>query len=146
MRVAINMIEISVKSKRYSCVLQLHQKVTVIVGNSGRGKTIFTKAIEEQNEAYKITVSETSYKLVVLSKTTWHDVVSVGISTNDRRIYIIDDMDFITSKEFSDMLAKDKTCYYVLISRFTLHRDEVYEFCTDGENHWLEKYDILINI
>lgn len=66
-------------------------------------------------------------------------------------IIIIDDEDFISSREFSAYFNADKYNYYIIISRrevagISYSIDSIFKFRTDGTYHWLEKsisYDVL---
>lgn len=66
-------------------------------------------------------------------------------------IIIVDDEDFVSSREFSAFFNADKYNYYIIINRrevagISYSMDSVFEFKTDGIHHWLEKsvfYDVL---
>lgn len=66
-------------------------------------------------------------------------------------IIIIDDEDFVSSREFSAYFNADKYNYYIIINRrevsgISYSIDSIFEFKTDGIHHWLENsisYDVL---
>lgn len=144
------MITISIKSRKYNCVIDLYQKVTVVRGKSGTGKTTFTNAVVDDSKAYAVTVSDSSYTLSVLGK-DWYSVIDYNIEHGYKCIYVLDDCDFMFSKEFSHLFTRDTLSYYIIINRFeklnikSLSRvpfsvDEVYDFVADGKEHYIEKF------
>lgn len=59
-------------------------------------------------------------------------------------VIIVDDEDFISSREFSAYFNADKYNYYIIINRrevsgISYSVDSMFDFKTDGINHWLER-------
>lgn len=142
------MIDIVIKSRKYNFSLAVNQKVTVIRGESGRGKSMFTRAAEDVSGAYSVKVSDTRYKLVVPPNRFWYETISRNIKYGDKCIYVLDDADYIASPEFAHLFKQDTSSFYIIINRTTdlsLKRlsqipfsiDEVYELVADGINHSL---------
>lgn len=145
------MIKIDVKSRKYNLSLTIHQKMTIIRGDSGVGKSQFTFADADVSGAYKIQLSDNQYHLEVPSDKSWYNTISRNIEHKDKCIYIIDDADYITSKEFAALFMSDHYSFYICINRFSeisprgLGRfpfsvDEVYSFCSRGNYHYLTPY------
>lgn len=145
------MIKIDVTSSKYNCNMVINQKITVIRGNSGKGKSKFTEAVEDASGAYKISLSDTNYELVVPSNKDWYKTISRNIEHKDRCIYIIDDADYVFNMEFYKLFNTDRYSFYIIINRFTDFNtkslgglpfciDEVYSFVANGKNHYLEPY------
>ena len=144
------MINIDIKSSRFEFNMTVNQKITVIRGNSGKGKSTFAKAAEDVSGAYKVSVSDSKYRLEVPSNKDWYRTISRNIEHKDKCIYVIDDADYVTTKEFASLFKEDKYSFYILINRFAglsirsmsqlpFDIDEVYEFKADGKKHWLSK-------
>lgn len=150
------MLEINVSSKKYNCNIKLFEKLTCIIGDSGRGKTIFTKAVKDSSGAYKVSISDQRYRIVVLDNDNWDLLMQNINSSNKKVIYVIDDCDFIITDLFSKLYSKDTSSFFVIINRFnnfstsSLSRlpfsvNETYRFMADGKEHYLEKYYKLNN-
>lgn len=145
------MIEILIESKKFNCKFSICQKVTIIRGHSGRGKTLFTRAISDTSGAYKVKISDNKYSIMALPSVGWYDIIETGINKSLKRIYVIDDTDFICSDEFSHLFVQDKTCFYIIINRFSsinakslgripFSTEEVYKLIANGREHHLEKF------
>lgn len=141
------MITIVIESKKYNCVVDLHQKVTVISGDSGTGKSMFAKSIADDSRAYKISLNNCDYELYVINA-NWKEIISYGIEHKRKSIYIIDDCDFVITREFNELIRKDKYSYYIIITRFgsrlrLIFKDLLCDECIfkkDGINHTIIRY------
>ena len=145
------MIKINVASSKYNCNMVINQKITIIRGKSGKGKSKFTEAAGDVSGVYKISLSDTNYELVVPPNKDWYKTISRNIEHKDRCIYVIDDADYVFSAEFYRLFNTDRYSFYIIINRFTNFNikslgglpfciDEVYTFIADGKNHYLESY------
>lgn len=158
------MVRITVESKKYNCILDIKEKATFIKGDSGVGKTEFIRRISSESNANKVSVSN-GYDLVVLRPDTFRRIcnrASKGETGKNREsilerywdakdnfpyynsIIIIDDEDFVKSKDFSCFFNCDKYNYYIIINRskvpgINYSVDEVYNFVKDGKNHYIQK-------
>lgn len=112
------MIEISVSSRKFNFSMQITKKITVIRGDSGKGKTMFYNAVADISGAYQIRVSDSAYKLVAVPKADWYDYLDMSIQAKRRCIYVIDDESYIKTKEFSKLVKQDTFSFYILINRF----------------------------
>ena len=150
------MLVLEVKSKRYNARVELKHKITIVRGPSGKGKTIFASVFMRKNEAFKTSVSDSRYTVVPLI-TGWELVIEGSIQHNKPCVYIIDDVDFFITDTFSRLYKKDTLSYYLIINRFenislrsfnrvpfSVHA--IFDFVTDGKNHWLEPTYQLDNI
>lgn len=157
---------IKLESKKYCCELKLNEKITFIQGDSGQGKTEFTRRAGSENSANKIIVSN-GFKLVVLTKQLFEQSYNMALRHNEHNedigrflkkywsdsrnfpyensIIVVDDEDFVKSPAFATYYHCDKSNYYIIINRAKLPNlsysaDEIYRFVADGKNHYIEKY------
>lgn len=141
------MLDIAVRSKKYNCDLTLEHKVSVILGNSGVGKSLFVKAVTDVSGAYKVQVSQ-PFRFQLLTLQTWEDTLTVAMDKKESYIYLVDDEDFIFSKRFGELYSKITTSYFVLIVRTQILENDlvhwngisisakaIYQFEKDGRNH-----------
>lgn len=145
------MISVDVSSKKYNCHVDLYQKLTVIVGDSGRGKTVFFKSVIDTSGAYRVVISDSRYNIIGLSEGFgWEDILEGYVNSNKKAIFVIDDEDFVVSDKFSSYFKRVKGCYFIIINRFSnisqkslnmlpFSAKEVYNFVADGKNHYLER-------
>lgn len=61
------MLKVDIKSNKAEFMLELRDKITVIQGVSGSHKTQMIKTIESRDNAHEVTLSNNSFRLVVLS-------------------------------------------------------------------------------
>lgn len=80
------MVKITVESKKYKCSLEIKEKVTFIKGDSGVGKTEFTRRISSESRANRVSVSN-DYDLVVLRPDTFRQICQriAGNETGKKR-------------------------------------------------------------
>lgn len=143
-------IRINVYNKRYQCDFELQHKVSVVVGESGRGKTVLVKALSDRSGAYKVSLSNERFRVIVLSIRDYEAQLSFykGASC----IFVVDDEDFMYTENFARYLAEDNSSYFLLICRLELgaisgnvfanvgfSAKAVYRFEADGVKHWLEQ-------
>lgn len=142
---------IKVESKREYYEFDLKRKVTVIRGESGRGKSSFVSAATDTSGAYKKYYSAKGFVYQELTGENWADVLSGFINLNKRYIFLIDDEDFVVTSTFSDLYMRDTHNYYIIINRHAVKDfrslsqipfavDSVYDFKTSGRKHWLEPH------
>ena len=160
------MVEIRLESKRYNCTVNIKEKVTFIKGDSGVGKTEFSRRLSSVSRANKITVSN-GFDVVVLHpdvfKSLCKRAINSGKGTESKidnimksywgiednfpyydSIIVIDDEDFVKTREFSIFYNCDKYNYYIIINRgkvpgISYSADEIYNFMKNGKEHYLEK-------
>ena len=138
------MLQIKVRSKKYNCDLSLEHKVTVIIGDSGRGKTQLVKALRDRSGGYKVDYNQ-SIKVVVLEDDNWKHLLT---SYNEVPLFIVDDCDFVFTEEFGRMFNSLCDCYLIAITRtqnrvkkideassIPVSNDAVYEMIADGIEH-----------
>ena len=145
-------IEIKITSKRYDCDITLRERVTVIVGDSGVGKTCFAKALLNRGQVYTISLSAPEYDCCILTPETWESVLKVDILDCKKRIYVIDDADYMFTEAFAKLYVQIKQCYFIFITRLEVSKEvyrwsmlpfsgkEVYEFRAVGRHHYLRPY------
>lgn len=157
-------VTINLESVRYSCELQLRNKLTCIIGDSGRGKTEFTRQL--QYPLTKVTVSN-GYQVVNLTNVLFQQSLQFALRHNKNNdkvskflneywrnldnvpyqncILIIDDEEFIKTEEFAVYYNTDVSNYFVIIDRSDLHQlsyspSSIYKFVAQGKNHYIAKY------
>lgn len=139
------MLSIKVRNKRYNCDLVLKHKVSVIKGDSGIGKTWLTKALIDVSGGYKITYSQ-KVTPVLLNEREWEHQLT-GIYENTP-LFIVDDCDFVFTKEFGGVFNHIGMCYLILIIRTSMRVDKlermntisvsgdaIYNFVANGIEH-----------
>jgi len=122
--------KIRVKNSRNSYSFSLKRNLTVLRGESGRGKTTLFDMIREYNRYGKesgVSIS-CDRELLAIEGDRWEE----NIQSNPGKIIVIDeDSRFIRSKDFADTV-KGSDNYYLLITRNYLEQlpisvDEIYE-------------------
>lgn len=148
-------LKVKISSKKVNFEFELTSKVTIIRGNSGRGKSVLTKAFSDGSGAYKVSLSDPSFIKTVLHGESWYSTISNAIEVGkSRHIFIIDDEDWFNTHEFGGLLSRDTLSLYVIINRFdTINLSKVssidfsiydmYDLKTNGKNHWLEPICVL---
>lgn len=139
------MLSIKVRNKRYNCDLMLKHKVSVIKRDSGTGKTWLTKALVDISGGYKVTYSQ-RVTPVLLNEREWEHQLTGGYESTP--LFIVDDCDFVFTKEFGSMLNRVGICYLILIIRtsarvdklermntISVSGDAVYNFVANGIVH-----------
>ena len=128
--------QVKIKNSRNSYTFELRRNITILRGESGRGKTTLFEMIYEYNRFGKdsgVSVS-CDKSIIALSGNDWEDV----IEKNPGTIIVIDeDSQFIRSKEFAKTLRGSDN-YFLLITRNYLAElpisvDEIYEL--NGAKH-----------
>lgn len=140
-------IEINLKSKKFCCSFSIKEKLTFIRGDSGVGKTEFTRRVSSRTSANHIDVSN-GFELSVLTTEVFENIYRKALSqknkdestknqeetkflrkfwsTNDNfpfsdnMIFIIDDDDFVKTHAFAVLFECDKSNYYIIINRSNL--------------------------
>lgn len=139
------MLSIEVRNKRYNCDLVLKHKVSVIKGDSGTGKTWLTKALIDISGGYKVAYNQ-RVTPVLLNEREWkHQLICNYESTP---LFIVDDCDFVFTKEFGSVFNRIGICYLILIMRTSVRMDKlermntisvsgdaVYNFVANGIEH-----------
>lgn len=144
------MVTVSVSSKRYQCEFTLFQKTTVVIGESGKGKTVLVRALSDNSGAYKVSLSDKRFKIVVLTLRDYE--AQLAFYRGKACIFVVDDEDFMYTESFAGYLSEDKSSYFLLICRLDaatvsggvlgnigFSAKEIYRFETDGIRHWLER-------
>lgn len=140
------MLSISVKSKRFNCDITLDHKVSVFIGDSGVGKTWFVNAIFNDILGCKVDYSE-SIIPVYLNKRELRNQL-LGTYEDSLPLFIVDDNDFVFTKEFGETFNQVGKCYLILIVRtevninrlclmntISIDADSVYKFISNGVEH-----------
>lgn len=121
--------KVSIKNSRNSYVFELKRNITILCGDSGKGKTTLYDMIHEYNRFGKesgVSVSS-DRKVVAISGDDWES----DIKKNSGAIIVIDeDSRFIRTVEFAG-IVKDCDNYFLLITRNYLRTlpysvDEIY--------------------
>lgn len=148
---------VELQSKRLYYRLELKHKITVIQSDSGRGKSEFTRCLDLSPAIYKRRCSDNRYVLRVITEDNWESSLSTFIAANDFNIFICDDVDYILSQTFINLVKSDMRNYYIIINRFVsiglsslnqlpLAVDSICEFNTSGKKHWIESKHTLSSV
>lgn len=76
------MVEIRLESKRYNCTVNIKEKVTFIKGDSGVGKTEFSRRLSSVSRANKVTVSN-GFDVVVLHPDVFKSLCKRAINSGN---------------------------------------------------------------
>ena len=128
--------KISVKNNRNNYSFLLRRNLTILRGESGRGKTTLFEMIRDYNRFGKesgVSIS-CNKELVIVEGDRWEEIISAN---PDKIIVIDEDSRFIRSRDFADMVRGSDN-YYLIITRNYLEQlpvsvDEIYEL-TGGKN------------
>ncbi len=132
---------VRVKNSRNSYSFSLKRNITILRGESGRGKTTLFDMIHEYNRYGResgVSIS-CDRELVAIEGDNWQD----AIKYNPGKIIVIDeDSFFIKSKDFAETVRGSDN-YYLLITRNYLEQlpisvDEIYEI-TGSKNKRFKK-------
>lgn len=133
--------KVNIKNNRNSYTFELRRNITILRGESGRGKTTLFEMISDYNRFGKNSgVSVSCDKdIIALAGNDWEEV----IDKNPGTIIVIDeDSQFIRSEEFAKVVRGSDN-YYLLITRNYLAQlpisvDEIYEL-SGAKNKKLKK-------
>ncbi|MBR6896669.1 MAG: hypothetical protein IKN24_00725 [Lachnospiraceae bacterium] len=133
--------QVRVKNNRNSYSFELKRNITILRGQSGRGKTTLFEMVREYNRYGKgsgVTIS-CDKEIVALDGGNWKEIIEGSKQT----IFIIDeDSEFIRSRDFAVTLRSSDN-YFLLITRNYLNElpisvDEIYEI-TGNKNKKFKK-------
>jgi len=133
--------KVNIKNNRNSYTFELRRNITILRGESGRGKTTLFEMISDYNRFGKNSgVSVSCDKdIIALAGNDWEEV----INKNPGTIIVIDeDSQFIRSEEFAKVVRGSDN-YFLLITRNYLAQlpisvDEIYEL-SGAKNKKLKK-------
>lgn len=135
------MVTIKLKSARAEFHLELHDKITIIKGVSGSHKTQMIKIIEARGSTYKVSISDVRYRVITLNASNWEAIVRPNGGSEQRYIYFVDDADFVEQMDFSNLVKRDTTNYYVFINRvsgmLSFNVDSIYKLDRSENIHWV---------
>ncbi len=135
--------EVKVHNSRVRFSFSLRRNITVIVGDSGTGKSILYDLVAEHmrlGAASGVTV-ECEKNCVALVDMIWQNQLA---ETSDSIVFVDEGADYVTSKAFA-VQVRDSDNYYVIITRRPLHQlpysiDEIYQIKMSGKTHTFEPY------
>lgn len=135
------MLEIEMDSKKFKCSLKLNHKVSVFIGDSGSGKTWFVRNIFDPYIGPRVKYSE-NVSPVLLNSREFHNQLSGEY--NGTPLFIVDDDDFVYTKEFGELFNKTGKCYLIMVVRTEVNvlpicADAIYKFKADGIKHYIEQ-------
>ena len=143
-------LEVNISSKRFCCSFELIDKVTILLGESGTGKSKLVSALNDVSGAYKNYFSQ-SIKVINLEDATWRILMSNKY--NERVLFTIDDLDFICSYEFGTLLNSCVNCYFLIVCRthtmtnkirrqniFSINVNSIFDMEDCGVYHYFRKH------
>lgn len=123
-------VSVVVKDSRNSYSFELKRNITVLSGDSGKGKTTLFEMVYDYNQYGKNSGTKIicNVDVIAVSGRDWRDVIE---NTKKSVIIIDEDNEFVRSKEFAEVVKKSD-CYFLLITRGYLEQlpisvDEIYE-------------------
>lgn len=142
-------ISVSVKNSRNSYKFILRRNITILCGESGRGKTTLYDMIVDYNRYGKNSAIKLvcDYNVLALNYDNWQEKIE---KTRDSIIVVDEDSFFIRSKEFADAV-KNSNNYYLLITRDYLEQlpisvDEIYEIVGSKNKKFQKVYLSIDNM
>lgn len=142
-------ISISIKNSRNSYKFTLKRNITILCGESGRGKTTLYDLIADYNRygsssAVKLVCD---YQVLALNYDNWQDKIE---KTRNSVIVVDEDSVFIRSKEFAESI-KNSNNYYLLITRNYLEQlpisvEEIYEIAGNKNKKFKKVYISVDNM
>lgn len=141
--------KIRVKNNRNSYTFTLKRNITILRGESGRGKTTLYDMISEHNRYGKesgVFVSS-DRELLAVDGDGWEDV----IRSNPNKIIVIDeDSSFVRTKDFARVVQGSDN-YYLLITRnylatLPISVDEIYKLTGGKNNKFVPIYKSIENV
>lgn len=130
-------VNIEVYDKKIHYFLTLRRNITIIRGDSGTGKTVLYRMIQEsmskKNDGNVVLKSNAECR-VLTDASEWEFAINNRINT----VFFIDeDNDFVSSNKFQ-VLANQNSNYFVIISRepftnLTYSSNEIYGFRETGK-------------
>lgn len=159
-------VSVSVTSKRFECSLVLEHKLSIVISDSGKGKSQLIQRLDSTISSVQVDVTE-GYDTFVLTESVFNQyinkakrMVRLGKYKSlkdywsddnfplENCVIFIDDEDFVIRREFDWFFNADVSNYYVVINRADLSGinysvSDIFEFCTEGNRHWLRpKYEL----
>lgn len=139
----MSIINISIKSKTYSCDISFDRRLIVIRGDSGVGKSEIMEVLNNNGVDVEV---ESTYPIIALLDSNWRATVKY----EDNIICIADDQDFVETHEFASLFASsaDRNIYFIIICRtdklssygaLSFSSNDVYRFIENGKEHYIEK-------
>ena len=126
----VGVISVKIRDSRNSYTFELKRNITVLCGDSGRGKTTLFEMVEDYNRYGKSSATKISCNcdIIALRGRDWREQIE---AITDSIVIIDEDSDFIRSKEFAETVLKSSN-YFLLITRTYLHQlplsvREIYE-------------------
>lgn len=116
----IGVISVRIHDSRNSYTFELKRKITVLCGDSGRGKTTLYGMVEDYNRYGKASATKVSCNcnILALRGGNWREQIE---AIKDSVIIIDEDSEYIRSKEFAETVLKSSN-YFLLITRAYLHQ------------------------
>lgn len=149
-------VKLSVNNKRFKCNFTLRDKVTVITGNSGTGKSVLAQKLYQHFE--DVIISD-DYSIVLMDTSMFNNwLKKANKFRNDRSlkdywsneenlpvvqsIIIVDDDDVIKSKDFELFFELSNDNYFLFLNRSKIGNiqydvKDVYEMIQEQEYHKL---------
>ena len=126
----VGVIPVKIRDSSNSYTFELKRNITVLCGDSGRGKTTLFEMVEDYNRYGKSSATKISCNcdIIALRGRDWREQIE---AITDSIVIIDEDSDFIRSKEFAETVLKSNN-YFLLITRTYLHQlplsvREIYE-------------------
>lgn len=139
----IGPVDVSVRDKRNSYKFTLKRNITILCGDSGRGKTTLFEMVADYNHFGKNSSVKISCdrEVIAVIGTDWRQIIE---KVYDSIIIIDEDNEFIRTKEFAKAIQKTSN-YYLLITRGYLEQlpisvDEIYEISGEKNKKFTRVY------
>lgn len=145
----IGSVNIKVKDSRNSYVFELRRNITVLCGESGRGKTTLFEMISDfnrygKNSGIKVICDK---PVIAISGEMWKERIA---NVNNSVVVIDEDNKFVRTKEFAEII-KNSSNYYLLITRVELEQlpisvEEIYKIVGNKNKKFERMYHHVWNM
>lgn len=124
------MYKIEIADTRCKYIIELKSKASVVIGDSGVGKTTFVELIRSRRDRAVLFNTTDNRRIVILQQDTWQDVLAMQEINQQPTLYIIDDMNFIFTVEFARLYKRVKKSYFLFFVRGELYGNNRLTKCT----------------
>lgn len=140
----IGEVTVRVRNNRNTYAFTLRRNITILCGDSGKGKTTLFDMIADYNRFGKASAVKVSCnkRIIALNGADWIEKIK---ENTDSVIVVDEDSKFIRSKDFA-IAVKNSNCYFLLITRNYLGElpisvDEIYRLEGAKNKHFKNIYN-----
>lgn len=110
-----SLLDIRIKGKRLSYEISLKDRLTILVGDSGTGKTTLVDMLLNEDDIYNVSLSK-KYNVAELLKSNYKALLNDAINGVEY-LFVIDDKDFMYTSEFASLYGNVTNSLFIFICR-----------------------------